>query len=98
MRLRTALTWISLLATLAGGAASLYGCRLFPFTVFSGIVFVSLLIERWRYDATAARRQPDETATGERFIDPGSGKVMEVVYNESTGERKYIEAARDGMQ
>jgi hypothetical protein len=27
--------------------------------------------------------------TGERFIDPGTGKLVDVVYNPKTGEREY---------
>jgi hypothetical protein len=30
--------------------------------------------------------------TGERFIDPGTGKLVDVVYNPQTGEREYREA------
>jgi len=27
--------------------------------------------------------------TGEKFIDPGTGKLVDVVYNPKTGEREY---------
>jgi hypothetical protein len=27
--------------------------------------------------------------TGERFVDPGTGKLVDVVYNPKTGEREY---------
>jgi hypothetical protein len=29
--------------------------------------------------------------TGEKFIDPGTGKLVDVVYNPKTGEREYKE-------
>lgn len=28
-------------------------------------------------------------ATGERFVDPASGKLVDVYYNPTTGERQY---------
>ncbi|GAC1623581.1 MAG: hypothetical protein NVS9B10_08670 [Nevskia sp.] len=48
--------------------------------------------ERWRY------RLPESTApgpgwqrSGERIVDPDSGRLTEVWYRPATGERRYIE-------
>jgi hypothetical protein len=58
----------------------------------SGALFTgAILFERRGYrpnvDATRGRWQ----LTGERFVDPTTGKLMEVRYNPETGERDYIE-------
>ena len=34
------------------------------------------------------------TDTGERFIDPESGRIVEVFFDPTSGERKYVEAGR----
>ncbi|HET9392122.1 MAG TPA: hypothetical protein VFO29_01180 [Candidatus Rubrimentiphilum sp.] len=35
--------------------------------------------------------------TGERFIDPGTGKLVDVVYNPKTGEREYKDVPPSGQ-
>ncbi|HLW02221.1 MAG TPA: hypothetical protein VKT82_26435 [Ktedonobacterales bacterium] len=59
----------------------------------SGVVLVAgILFERRGYhpriDRTRGRWQP----TGERFVDPTTGKLVEVRYNPETGERDYVES------
>ncbi len=58
----------------------------------SGVALAGgILIERRGYhprvDRTRGRWQP----TGERFVDPTTGKLMEVRFNPETGERDYSE-------
>lgn len=56
----------------------------------NGIVVVSaILFERKRYDTRADLTRGEWQFTGERFIDPTSGQLMEVLYNRTTGERDY---------
>ena len=48
--------------------------------------------ERWRYKGNLAR--PPGAAfkpTGERFVDPGTGQLVEVYYNQASGERSYVD-------
>lgn len=57
--------------------------------VNGSLVVIAVLFERRRY-----RPRTDSTLgawqrTGERFIDPTSGQLMEVFYNRTTGERDY---------
>jgi hypothetical protein len=56
-----------------------------------GIVALGILFERWRYRKpeapTDARWQP----TDERFIDPATGRNVEVFYDPASGERRYVE-------
>lgn len=53
------------------------------------LVSIGVLIERWRY-----RKEPppgaDWQSTGESFIDPTTGKRVEVFYDAQTGERRYV--------
>ncbi len=59
-----------------------------------GLVLLSAaLFERWRYKRVAGSRPgPGWVATGERFVDPESGKLVTVYYRPSTGERRYVAA------
>ncbi|KUR79120.1 hypothetical protein AQZ49_06285 [Novosphingobium sp. FSW06-99] len=64
-----------------------------PATVGAGIVLAGLLFENRRY-----KRVLDTApgtgwqATGERFVDPDSGKLVAVFFNPATGERRYVDA------
>jgi hypothetical protein len=58
----------------------------------AGVVLVlATLFERWRYNNRNAPAQGNWQATGERFVDPESGKHMEVLYDPHSGERRYRE-------
>lgn len=65
------------------------------------LLILGTLFERWRYshiedghskegrdNAAGARRWE---STGERFTDPTTGKIVEVLYDPATGERRYVE-------
>jgi hypothetical protein len=55
------------------------------------ILLIGLLIERWRYKPLADRSPgPDWRATGERFVDPETGKLVTVYYHPASGERRYV--------
>lgn len=61
----------------------------------NGIILVSaLLFERERYRRRVDRTRGYWRPTGERFVDPATGQLMEVFYNSVTGERDYREASR----
>lgn len=65
------------------------------YLIVAGIVLVgSMLIERWRYRPKANMNQGAWQRTGERFRDPTTGKLVEVLYNPETGERQYREVER----
>ncbi len=50
---------------------------------------LGILLERWRYMRVVNRNKGRWQSTGERFVDPTSGKLVEVFYNPDTGERDY---------
>ena len=61
-------------------------------TLIAGAVFVlGTLFERWRYQNRNASMDADWQPTGERFVDPETGKNMEVLYDPRSGERQYRE-------
>jgi hypothetical protein len=94
--LRTVLLVIALATCAISGAATLAGQQgLLPLVFWSGVIALAVLLERWRYRRRAAAGEggPWE-ATGERFVDPESGRTLQVLYNPRTGERRY-EAAGD---
>lgn len=76
----------------AGGVAAAvhaFGAALY-LLVTGGAYTAGVLFERWRY-SPAPPRIGNWHATGERFIDPTSGKMVEVYFNRDTGERHYRE-------
>lgn len=60
-----------------------------PLLIVGGLVVLSLFFEG-RYRGTKIEA-PSQTwqPTGEKFIDPGTGKLVEVDYDPQTGERNY---------
>ena len=55
-------------------------------------LLVGIAYERWRYKGNLAR--PPSAAfkpTGERFIDPGTGQLVEVYYDQASGKRSYVD-------
>ena len=90
MRLRTVL----LALVLAGFAFSLFWLSRDPAALPSAIMLavlgLALGIERRFYGtAQAMPPGPGWQATGERFLDDTSGRMVEVWFNPATGERRY---------
>ena len=60
-------------------------------TITLGLMLAGLLFENHRYRRLS--RQPPGgafKATGERFIDPETGKLVEVHADPATGARRYV--------
>jgi hypothetical protein len=57
--------------------------------VFGVLILIGTLFER-HYRTRRAKGGGWESTT-ERFVDPTSGKLVEVRYNPQTGERAYVE-------
>jgi hypothetical protein len=90
--LRAALAAAAAMMLLAGGGA-LVACGLgaaWPLSLPGLLLLAALLFERWRYKRLQTDRPgPDWVATGERFVDPESGRPVTVYHRPSTGERRY---------
>ena len=65
----------------------------FPLLLFGGLLTLSAVFERWRYKQPKTAAAARGSATGERFIDPETGALMEVYYDASTGERTYVKVS-----
>lgn len=59
--------------------------------VQSGVLFAGIFFERTRYKAIETHAPgPGWQASGERFVDPTSGELVQVWYNPVSGERRYV--------
>ena len=78
-------------ALIAAGIWPCFGAGhvVWPALVWGVLLLLGTLFERWRYRANASREGEGWVATEERFVDPESGKLMQVYYQASSGERRY---------
>ena len=51
----------------------------------------SIVLERRGYRPRVDHARGRWQRTGERFVDPSSGRLVEVRYNPDTGEREYVD-------
>jgi hypothetical protein len=67
---------------------------LFPVGAFLALILVWLFFRSGGYKRRPldAPPGPDFRFTGERFLDPPSGEILEVWYCPGTGERAYVRA------
>jgi hypothetical protein len=62
------------------------------YALFAGAIFIlGTLFERWRYRKYEPLPDAGWQATGEKFVDPSTGKDIEVFYDPQSGERRYVE-------
>jgi fatty acid desaturase len=66
------------------------GWPAWPPLIAFGVVLVCVLFERAQYKAIADQPPPGWEATGERFIDPETGKQVAVYYDPKSGQRQYV--------
>jgi hypothetical protein len=82
------------LSFLAGAAVlAKIGCigAAWRLVVFGVVLAAAGLVERWRYKRLVLRRPGTGwVATGERFVDPESGKLVTVYYHPPSGARRYV--------
>jgi hypothetical protein len=89
--LRTGVQCVALLLSLIGVWLLLVGVHGAGLqALFIGVlVLLAVRFERWRARTRAPANTGDWHATGERFEEPGTGRLVEVEYNPHTGERRY---------
>jgi hypothetical protein len=80
---------VGLSARLAGHPAAT------PMAVIGAVLLLAVLVERWRYRPPLHSEGGEWVETDERFIDPGSGRPMNVLFNPRTGERRYEGSSDD---
>jgi hypothetical protein len=81
---------------LLGAAAWLVASRqymLLPHALILGLMLTAGIVwERWQYKKPhRGKPEPGWQATGERFVDPQSGKTVEVYFDPRSGESHYVE-------
>lgn len=83
---------------IAGAACLVFGAigpAIWLFGV-GGVVIAGTLFERVLYKPLRTKSPgPGWTRTKERFIDPETGKTVEVFYNAASGERQYVSPGAD---
>jgi hypothetical protein len=92
--LRTAVVVLAFVVTAVGVYLTLTGITapgVYALALGATII-LGTLFERWRYRKNE-RHPPGAgwAATGERFVDPSTGKDIEVFYDPLSGERRYVE-------
>jgi hypothetical protein len=64
-----------------------------PHALILGLILTAGIVwERWQYKKPLAHPAAHWQATGERFVDPQSGKTLEVYFDPRNGESHYVEA------
>ena len=58
--------------------------------VNGSVLTLGLVFERWRYKPMQTAASAKGVPTGERFVDPETGALMEVYYDAATGVRTYV--------
>ena len=61
-----------------------------PFLIWGCVLVVAIPCERWRYRRNEQSDSGRWQRTGERFVDPESGRTVEVLYDPGSGERRYV--------
>ena len=63
-----------------------------PLAFWGGVIMVAVALERWRYKPLLTLPGPGFEATPERFIDPASGRPVQVFVDRKSGERRYVQS------
>ncbi len=95
--LRKVLLVVGVLLLLAAAVCVVRGFYpILPQLLVLGLVLTAgIAWERWQYKPPQpGAPDPRWTATGERFVDPGSGRLTEVYYDPRNGERHYVQVRR----
>jgi hypothetical protein len=64
--------------------------------VIGTIVLIGTVFERWRYRHIEEPSAGQWQCTGEQFLDPSTGKAVEVMFDPHTGERRYVARTSTG--
>jgi hypothetical protein len=95
--LRTLVVLVALAIMASGGRLLMEGLRAPGFYLLGvgALIFAGTLFERWRYRATLSQAPQAWQRTGERFVDPESGRTLSVFYDPVSGERHYVNEQPD---
>jgi hypothetical protein len=91
--LRLAVLVLGIALLIAGVIALGYGAPATPLWLLAvgGVITVGTLGERVLYKPLLRKKPgPGWVKTTERFVDPESGRTVDVFYEPSSGERQYV--------
>jgi hypothetical protein len=90
--LRTVVIAVAAILTCAGIGLIACGVHVpgWQALVIGLIVLIGTLFERWRYRHIEEPPNGNWQRTDEQFIDPSTGDPVEVMFDPSTGERRYV--------
>jgi len=97
--LRNAVVAFGILSLAGGAVLALRGLFLAAgWLLLNGLALtLGVLFERYRYKPLEVMAPgPGWQATGERFVDPHSGALVEVYFDPRLGERRYVRIASGG--
>jgi hypothetical protein len=92
MTLRRAVLGLGVVALLAGflllvlGRFAAGGIQLM---ILGAVLLLGVLLERGRHRRAAGAGKWQSTS--ERFVDPTTGRLMQVQYDPASGERRYVD-------
>ena len=92
MMLRGAITGVALALALIALVATTIQPMSWPMLLAAGVLLLGTLGEQWRYQRGQSAHPSDAwRATAECFVDPETGRVVRVLYEPTTGERRYVD-------
>jgi hypothetical protein len=94
--LRKVLIVIGVILLITAGVFLALGLYPFlPHLLILGLMLSAGIVwERWQYKKPSTTGpEPGWQSTGERFVDPQSGKTVEVYFDAKSGESHYVEVA-----
>jgi hypothetical protein len=91
--LRLAALAVAVVWFVVATAAAAFDHRAWPFVFWTALVALALSFERPRYGAAQSGPPgPGWQQTGERFFDDATGHLVEIWFDPSNGERRYVKA------
>lgn len=66
----------------------------YRFLLWGTVLVLAILCERWRYRRIEHFHDERWQQTGERFEDPKTGQIVEVLFDPSSGERRYARVSK----
>jgi hypothetical protein len=90
--LRTVVIVVAVIITCVGAGLIAYGVHVpgWQALCLGAVVLIGTLFERWRYRPIEDPSNGRWQRTDEKFIDPSTGKPVEVMFDPGTGERRYV--------
>jgi hypothetical protein len=89
--LRSALLAIASVLTIFGVFRMIAGdVGAWPMVIWGAVLVLAVVLERWRYQQRDEAGVGEWQETEERFVDPETGRLIQVFYQPATGKRRYV--------